>query len=194
MSCRAAEAVGRSPRVPEGSLARVSLGGAHFCPLVIAGEVPAAEGGGSEDEPCWSDSGSESAWEEDDEDPESRGPAGRARCLFCDRFFSSAEDAFCHCTSDHGFNIGMLAHKHRLDFYGYIKLVNFIRLEKPAVEYLCTISSPFPWEEEKYLKPALEDDLLLQFGKVSFNLKFVVSLHQYKHCCVLIVYSSKDSA
>ncbi|KAF7252026.1 Protein arginine N-methyltransferase 3 [Varanus komodoensis] len=133
MSCRAAEAVG---------------------------EVPAAEGGGSEDEPCWSDSGSESAWEEDDEDPESRGPAGRARCLFCD---SSAEDAFCHCTSDHGFNIGMLAHKHRLDFYGYIKLVNFIRLEKPAVEYLCTISSPFPWEEEKYLKPALEDDLLLQF-------------------------------
>ncbi|XP_062974870.1 protein arginine N-methyltransferase 3 [Elgaria multicarinata webbii] len=129
-----------------------------------AGETQAAAaaaGDGSDDEPCLSDSGSEGAWEEDDGDL--KGPALRAPCLFCDRFFSSAEDAFCHCTSDHGFDIGMVALKHRLDFYGYIKLVNFIRLEKPTVECLCSINSPFPWEEEKYLKPALEDDLLLQF-------------------------------
>nr|XP_028561222.1 protein arginine N-methyltransferase 3 [Podarcis muralis] len=125
---------------------------------VVIGEMQA--GDGPDSEPCSSDDGgSDGAWEEDDE---SKAPA-LASCLFCDRFFSSAEDAFCHCTSDHGFNIGNLAHKHRLDFYGYIKLVNFIRLEKPTVEYFSSISTPFPWEEEKYLKPVLEDDLLLQF-------------------------------
>ncbi|XP_061466628.1 protein arginine N-methyltransferase 3 isoform X8 [Rhineura floridana] len=129
---------------------------------VVVGEAQAAAGDASEDEPCLSDSASEDAWEEDDDD-ETKGPALRTSCLFCDRFFCSAEDAFCHCTSDHGFNIGEVAYKHRLDFYGYIKLVNFIRLEKPSVENLSSIKTPFPWEEEKYLKPILEDDLLLQF-------------------------------
>nr|XP_034973278.1 protein arginine N-methyltransferase 3 isoform X2 [Zootoca vivipara] len=125
---------------------------------VVIGEMQA--GDGPDSEPCSSDDGgSDGAWEEDDE---SKAPA-LASCLFCDRFFSSAEDVFGHCTSDHGFNIGNLAHKHRLNFYGYIKLVNFIRLEKPTVEYFSSINTPFPWEEEKYLKPVLEDDLLLQF-------------------------------
>ncbi|XP_066485176.1 protein arginine N-methyltransferase 3 isoform X2 [Tiliqua scincoides] len=108
-------------------------------------------------EPCVSDSGSDGAWEDEG------GEEPRARCLFCPSFFSSAEELFCHCTSDHGFNIGMVAHKHGLDFYGYIKLINFIRLEKPTVEFIKSLSTPGPWEEEKYLKPALEDDLLLQF-------------------------------
>ncbi|XP_053128692.1 protein arginine N-methyltransferase 3 isoform X2 [Hemicordylus capensis] len=124
----------------------------------------AGEAGDAEDpELCLSDSGSEAGWEEDDDGDDSRGPGRQARCLFCDRLFSSAEESFCHCTSDHGFNIGMVAHKHRLDFYGYIQLVNFVRLEKPSAEYFSSISAPFPWEEDKYLKPALEDDLLLQF-------------------------------
>nr|XP_056707903.1 protein arginine N-methyltransferase 3 [Euleptes europaea] len=112
----------------------------------------------SETEPGWSDSGSDGPWEKDPE-----GPALQARCLFCDRFFSSAEDVFGHCSSDHSFSIEMVIHKHRLDFYGYIKLVNFIRIEKPTVECLMSISAPVPWEEEKYLKPVLEDDLLLQY-------------------------------
>ncbi|XP_060621693.2 protein arginine N-methyltransferase 3 isoform X2 [Anolis sagrei] len=121
----------------------------------------AMAGGDSEDEPCSWDSGSEEAWAEEGE--EARGSAPRTPCLFCDRFFSSAEDVFGHCTLDHGFNVGMLAHKHRLDCYNYIKLINFIRVEKPTAEYFSSVSSPLPWEEEKYLKPVLEDDLLLQF-------------------------------
>ncbi|KAL8169754.1 UNVERIFIED_CONTAM: hypothetical protein K2H54_056726 [Gekko kuhli] len=111
-------------------------------------------------EPCLSDSGSEDAWEEVEEDTE--GPL-QARCLFCDRFFSLPEDVFDHCSSDHTFSIEMLVHKHGLDFYGYIKLVNFIRMEKPTVECLISIRAPVPWEDEKYLKPVLEDDLLLQY-------------------------------
>lgn len=34
-----------------------------------------------------------------------------------------------------------------------------------------SIYSPVPWEKEEYLKPVLEDDLLLQFGKM--NIPFV---------------------
>lgn len=37
------------------------------------------------------------------------------------------------------------------------------------MEFIDSVSTPRPWEEEKYLKPALEDDLLLQFGRASFN-------------------------
>ncbi|XP_063145644.1 protein arginine N-methyltransferase 3 [Candoia aspera] len=115
-----------------------------------------------------SDSENEDAWEEEEDsadDPrgEMEGSTQRIPCLFCDRFFSSAEDNFCHCTSDHGFSIEMVVQKHRLDFYGYIKLVNFIRLQKPDAEYINSLRPPFPWEEDKYLKPILENDLLLQF-------------------------------
>ncbi|KAJ7344570.1 hypothetical protein JRQ81_000520 [Phrynocephalus forsythii] len=123
-------------------------------------DVPAEAGDGSGSEPCLSDSGSEDAWEEERDD---LGSALSTPCLFCDRCFSSAEDVFSHCISDHGFNVGMMARKHGLDFYSYIKLINYIRVEKPTAENLNSLSSPLPWMEEKYLKPALEDDLLLQF-------------------------------
>ncbi|XP_078196888.1 protein arginine N-methyltransferase 3 isoform X10 [Callithrix jacchus] len=56
-----------------------------------------------------------------------------------------------------------MVHKHGLEFYGYIKLINFIRLKNPTVEYMNSIHNPVPWEKEEYLKPVLEDDLLLQF-------------------------------
>lgn len=34
-----------------------------------------------------------------------------------------------------------------------------------------SIYNPVPWEKEEYLKPVLEDDLLLQFGEM--NVSFV---------------------
>ncbi|KFQ77447.1 Protein arginine N-methyltransferase 3, partial [Phoenicopterus ruber ruber] len=79
------------------------------------------------------------------------------------RLFSSAEDVFSHCKMEHQFNICDVVKKHGLDFYGYVKLINFLRLKKPAAAYLSSLSSPLPWEGEEYLKPELEDDLLLQF-------------------------------
>ncbi|KFP29055.1 Protein arginine N-methyltransferase 3, partial [Colius striatus] len=87
----------------------------------------------------------------------------QTRCLFCDRLFNSAEDVFSHCKTEHQFSLWDVIKKHGLDFYGYIKLINFVRLKKPAAAYLSSINSPLPWEEEEYLKPQLEDDLLLQF-------------------------------
>ncbi|NXC50367.1 ANM3 methyltransferase, partial [Penelope pileata] len=87
----------------------------------------------------------------------------RARCLFCDRCFSSPEDVFSHCGTEHQFSIGDVVRKHELDFYGYVKLINFVRLKKPTAAYLNSLSSPLPWDGEEYLKPELEDDLMLQF-------------------------------
>ncbi|XP_064019125.1 protein arginine N-methyltransferase 3 isoform X2 [Pogoniulus pusillus] len=102
----------------------------------------------------------EGAWEEEEE---GAAEEPRASCLFCDRFFSSAEDVFSHCKAEHRFNVCEVVKKHGLDFYGYVKLINFARLKKPTGEYLSSLSSPLPWEGEEYLKPELEDDLLLQF-------------------------------
>ncbi|NWZ14538.1 ANM3 methyltransferase, partial [Agelaius phoeniceus] len=79
------------------------------------------------------------------------------------RLFSSAEAVFSHCKTEHQFDVSDVIQKHGLDFYGYIKLINFVRLKKPTGAYLSSLSSPLPWEGEEYLKPELEDDLLLQF-------------------------------
>ncbi|XP_069479582.1 protein arginine N-methyltransferase 3 isoform X2 [Ambystoma mexicanum] len=109
-----------------------------------------------EDMPELYDSGDDAAWEDED-------PKVETHCLFCERLFSSAEDTFSHCKSEHQFNIGNVAQKHGLDFYGYIKLINFIRTTKSTAEYVNSVCGPTPWDNEDYLKPVLQDDLLLQF-------------------------------
>nr|XP_009686675.1 PREDICTED: protein arginine N-methyltransferase 3 [Struthio camelus australis] len=103
------------------------------------------------------------AWEEEEEEEEGAAEGLQTRCLFCDRLFSSAEDVFSHCRVEHQFNVADVISKNGLDFYGYIKLINFVRLKKPTAAYLNSLSSPLPWEGEEYLKPELDDDLLLQF-------------------------------
>ncbi|XP_071617817.1 protein arginine N-methyltransferase 3 isoform X2 [Heliangelus exortis] len=105
----------------------------------------------------------EEAWEEEEEEEGAAAECLRTRCLFCDRVFSSAEDIFSHCKTEHQFNVCDVIKKHGLDFYGYVKLINFVRLKKPTAAYLCSLSSPLPWEGEDFLKPELQDDLLLQF-------------------------------
>ncbi|XP_070313394.1 protein arginine N-methyltransferase 3 isoform X5 [Odocoileus virginianus] len=129
-----------------------------MCSLA-SGATGAAE---EEDPPGLSDSGDEASWEDED-DADLPHAEQRTPCLFCDRLFTSAEETFSHCKAEHQFSIDNMVHKHGLEFYGYIKLINFIRLKNPTVEYMNSIYNPVPWEKEEYLKPVLEDDLLLQF-------------------------------
>ncbi|XP_038949056.1 protein arginine N-methyltransferase 3 isoform X1 [Rattus norvegicus] len=110
-----------------------------------------------------SDSGDDAGWEDEDADAEPAQGRQHTPCLFCDRLFRSAEETFSHCKLEHQFNIDGMVHKHGLEFYGYIKLINFIRLKNPTVEYMNSIYNPVPWDKDEYLKPVLEDDLLLQF-------------------------------
>ncbi|KAM6172183.1 protein arginine N-methyltransferase 3 isoform 2-T2 [Erethizon dorsatum] len=129
--------------------------------------APGAAGGRAPEEeddlPELSDSGDEAAWEDEEADLPHDHDRLHTPCLFCNRLFTSAEETFSHCKSEHQFNIDSMVHKHGLEFYGYIKLINFIRLKNPTVEYMNSIYNPVPWEKEEYLKPVLEDDLLLQF-------------------------------
>uniref|UniRef100_A0A671LIV6 Protein arginine N-methyltransferase 3 n=1 Tax=Sinocyclocheilus anshuiensis TaxID=1608454 RepID=A0A671LIV6_9TELE len=84
-------------------------------------------------------------------------------CLLCDsRTFTSVSETVQHCKTDHGVDIPDLVQKHRLDDYGYIKMINYIRTTKCSAESLELASDgPLPWDSDQYMKPALPDDPLL---------------------------------
>ncbi|XP_036950554.1 protein arginine N-methyltransferase 3 isoform X1 [Acanthopagrus latus] len=84
-------------------------------------------------------------------------------CLFCDRLLSSVPATLQHCTAEHQFNLVDLIRKHKLDDYGYIKMINFIRSRKCDASSLMGLpDAPVPWESEDFLRPVLQDDPLLQ--------------------------------
>uniref|UniRef100_A0A8C1RV64 type I protein arginine methyltransferase n=1 Tax=Cyprinus carpio TaxID=7962 RepID=A0A8C1RV64_CYPCA len=88
-------------------------------------------------------------------------------CLLCDsRTFTSVSETVQHCKKDHGVDIPGLVQKHRLDDYGYIKMINYIRTTKCSAESLELASNgPLPWDSDQYMKPALPDDPLLQIAR-----------------------------
>ncbi|KAM4720800.1 protein arginine N-methyltransferase 3 [Rhinophrynus dorsalis] len=108
--------------------------------------------------PDLSDDGDDAAWEDEEGDTKAE-----VRCLFCERLFISAEEAFSHCKSQHQFNIHSVVRKYSLDFYGYIKLINFVRATGCTAESLDKVSGPQPWDKEEFLMPVIKDDPLLQF-------------------------------
>ncbi|XP_041843325.1 protein arginine N-methyltransferase 3 [Melanotaenia boesemani] len=84
-------------------------------------------------------------------------------CLFCDRLLSSVAATLQHCTAEHQVNLADVIRKHRLDDYGYIKMINFIRSTKCSSSCLSGLpDGPLPWESEDFLRPVLQDDPLLQ--------------------------------
>ncbi|VFQ61383.1 unnamed protein product [Cuscuta campestris] len=117
-------------------------------------------------------------WEADEED-DALYPV--FLCLFCDSRLNSGRALFQHCASCHRFDFEELKSNLRLDFYGCFKLINYIRSEvaesrcwncritcnskqdmqdhlHKMVEYR---SDFLPWDDNKYLKPFLQDDALL---------------------------------
>uniref|UniRef100_A0A9J7ZRF3 Protein arginine N-methyltransferase 3 n=1 Tax=Cyprinus carpio carpio TaxID=630221 RepID=A0A9J7ZRF3_CYPCA len=93
-------------------------------------------------------------------------------CLLCDsRTFTSVSETVQHCKKDHGVDIPGLVQKHRLDDYGYIKMINYIRTTKCSAESLELASNgPLPWDSDQYMKPALPDDPLLQIAFLCLNM------------------------
>ncbi|PKU87939.1 probable protein arginine N-methyltransferase 3 [Dendrobium catenatum] len=120
------------------------------------------EGGG-----VWDD------WQSDEEDSSSH-----YLCLFCDLRYDSTERLFEHCKFVHCFDLLGVIRDLRLDFYGSLKLINYIRsqvaMNKCRSGYVlfknftCLHDADnikkdgkFPWDEESYLKPFIIDDALL---------------------------------
>ncbi|KAF3928535.1 hypothetical protein ABW21_db0204926 [Orbilia brochopaga] len=104
-----------------------------------------------------SDSGS-SGWEDQNEldDREETPPI---ECVLCDlKFDGGAPDVWNHCGKEHGFDWHATVKKLGLDFYGKVKLVNYLRKNQSAK--LDTLSLA-DFVSEEYLQPILEDDPLL---------------------------------
>ncbi|KAK9472229.1 S-adenosyl-L-methionine-dependent methyltransferase [Dipodascopsis tothii] len=98
---------------------------------------------------------SASDWTADDET--------RPVCLFCELTFENARQVWEHCAIDHSFDFNSLKRGLGLDFFGKLKLINYVRAtvkDGKAPE----LNHPEVFlENSQYLKPVMEDDALL-FG------------------------------
>ncbi|CAJ2638768.1 unnamed protein product [Trifolium pratense] len=125
------------------------------------------------EEEVWDD------WEGDEGDSE-------FICLFCDSNFTSSTSLFQHCSSIHHFDFHAVTNSLQLDFYASFKLINYIRFQ--VAESRCwscgldcqskhdlqnhlhdvtDFNSIKPlWDDDRYLKPFMQDDsLLYNFGE-----------------------------
>lgn len=86
-------------------------------------------------------------------------------CLFCESLFKSSVLLFDHCKTEHGFNIAEIKSRFALDCFNYIRMINYLRLQKPAAEDLQPFGSVTPecWQADDYMKPVVTDDGLLMF-------------------------------
>ncbi|KAL8555242.1 hypothetical protein ACS0TY_003159 [Phlomoides rotata] len=120
-------------------------------------------------------------WVDEDDDLEEHASDPQMLCLFCDSPFTSCRFLFEHCTSVHSFDFYGIKKTYDLDFYKCFKLINYVRsqvalnkcwsfgmicmskeeLQKPLHEAVNLNGSSFPWDDDKYLKPFLQDDSLL---------------------------------
>ena len=67
------------------------------------------------------DLGDEDAWQEEEMEQ------APARCLFCEELLESPDVVFQHCSHIHQFDIRDICRTWKLDCFGYIKMINFIR-------------------------------------------------------------------
>ncbi len=99
----------------------------------------------------------EQGWEDLEDDQENI----RIKSLFDDKTFSSAQEMLQHCTDDHNLDIWKVKKDLELEFLDLIKLVNYIRTQVELGNIKPDVSSKSCFENDKYLKPVLEDDALL---------------------------------
>ena len=104
-----------------------------------------------------SDSSGDSDWldVEPDEEPST------IVSFFDDQTFSSPSEMLAHSKEKHHFDFLTTVRRLHLDFYGAIKLVNFVRQRVQQGLSLPDQISLQDIDDEQYLKPTLENDALL---------------------------------
>lgn len=104
---------------------------------------------------------SEDSWDGWDEPMDDK----EVPCLFCESLFKNATNLFDHCKTDHGFNIAETKSRFALDCFNYIRMINYLRLQKPPPEDLRPfgVVTPECWQADEYMKPVVVDDPLLMF-------------------------------
>ena len=96
-------------------------------------------------------------WEDAEPDEEET----RFISLLDDEVFMDIHAMLNHCKQKYNFDFLEIRQRLALDFYGSIKLVNFIRSQVHSGNKVSPEISQQDLEDEKYLKPVLEDDALL---------------------------------
>lgn len=97
---------------------------------------------------------------EDEEWQEMETSNTSVKCLFCPIVLSSADEGFTHCETEHGFVLNTLKLKFNMDCYSYIKMINYIKVNKPKAEEVMNAKEP-RWNEDRFLKPEENDDWLM---------------------------------
>lgn len=88
----------------------------------------------------------------DDDDNEEMDDSEPTKCLFCNIVSSSVDTAIEHLRLEHKICLAQLKSKFTMDFYGYIKMINYIRTIRPSVQEFLAYSQEV-WDDEKFLKP-----------------------------------------
>lgn len=104
--------------------------------------------------------------EADEEDNEYSRQSAKVCGLFCDQEFENVVALFSHEFKVNKFNLVGLVKKYDLDMISYIKLINYIRSQKPSVDvFTKSYDTPeqFPWADDCYMKTVIENDAALQF-------------------------------
>ena len=127
---------------------------------VAGGRVTGADPDGDDDDDDDADDDDDEAWEEMDDGADD---VPLATCLFCPLRLPASE-LVAHCRAAHGIDLAALVVRHALDSFGYIRLVNFVRVTEVTPQELDKLS-PAAWADQVYMKPAVEDDPLLMIGE-----------------------------
>lgn len=88
-------------------------------------------------------------------------------CLFCPHQNSDVEKLFEHMATDHHVVIKDVVVKLKLDLYGYLKFVNYVRKTKSTPSDVKMLS-PETFSGDDLLLPVVEDDMLLQYDIEKF--------------------------
>jgi protein arginine N-methyltransferase 3 len=81
--------------------------------------------------------------------------------LMDDEVFTDIMQMLNHCKEKHNLDFLGLRSKLGLDFYGNIKLVNYLRSQVHSGKPIPSDLTRKEFDDEKYLKPVLEDDAVL---------------------------------
>ncbi|KAL3265706.1 hypothetical protein HHI36_009909 [Cryptolaemus montrouzieri] len=101
--------------------------------------------------------------EESDEWDEMETTGEQTVCLFCPLQFLTIAVALDHCRTEHNFDLLELKTRFGMDYYSYIKLINYIRRNKCSSNEIFEASSAL-WEHDSYLKPGeMETWLMYDF-------------------------------
>ncbi|CAL1713691.1 unnamed protein product [Somion occarium] len=120
--------------------------------LNVDGEI-SSDSSDSEDE-------SDLTWEDWISDSGAKRPC---KSLFDDTTFTSVAEALEYDKDTHGFDFEQTCSRLSLDSYRRIRLVNWIRKEKPSPEHANALKGDEAFlSADEYLKPTLEDDPLLE--------------------------------